>query len=53
MGDLLKWKEQPNAWSSMPRKMLKKNNNEPKRGKSDQILIIFCSYSTFFVREVY
>ena len=34
----------------MPRTMLKKNNNEPKRGKSDQILImfvfhIFCPWS--------
>ena len=38
----------------MPRTMLKKNNNEPKRGKSDQILTIFPSYSTFLsVKFIY
>ena len=35
MGDLPKWEEQSTAWNSMPQKMLKKNNDGPKRSKSD------------------
>ena len=38
----------------MPPTMLKKNNNEPKRGKSDKILGTFRLYSTFLsVKFIY